>query len=43
MLLWSKSFANRVVAAWNQLPEEVAAAPTVNGFKNGLYLLWAAE
>ena len=36
-------FSNRVVAAWNKLPEEIATVPTVNGFNNGLDQLWAIE
>ena len=36
----SKFFANRVVTAWNQLPEEVSSAHTVNSFKNRLDRHW---
>ena len=43
LLLRSKFFSNRVVAAWNKLPEEMATLPTVNGFKNGLDQLWAIK
>ena len=29
-------FSHRVVDSWNDLPEEVASAPSVNSFKNRL-------
>ena len=34
-------FANRVVTPWNDLPENVVSAPTVNAFKKRLDQLWA--
>ena len=38
-----KSFANRVVVTWNQLPEEVVSASSINSFKNQLDRHWAAD
>ena len=33
-------FAVRVVNTWNELPEEVVNAPSVNAFKSRLDKLW---
>ena len=30
------NFSQRVINAWNRLPEQVIAATTVNGFKNAI-------
>ena len=30
------NFSQHVINAWNRLPEQVIAATTVNGFKNGI-------
>jgi ribonuclease P/MRP protein subunit RPP40 len=38
--LRSSFFSQRVVAKWNSLPEEVAAAPSMNAFKNRLDKHW---
>ena len=35
-------FRNRVVNQWNELPENIVAAPTLNAFKNGLDRHWAS-
>ena len=35
-----KSFGIRIVTAWNNLPEEVAKAPSINTFKNRLDKYW---
>jgi hypothetical protein len=34
-------FTNRVITPWNNLPEEVVTAPSVNSFKNRLDKHWA--
>ncbi len=33
-------FSNRVVNPWNDLPEDVVHAKTVNSFKSGLNIAW---
>ena len=43
LLFRKKSFANRVVATWNQLPEVVVSAGSTNSFKNQLDRHWAAD
>ncbi len=37
------SFAHRIVALWNDLPEEVVTAPTLNTFKNRLDRHWSDQ
>ena len=37
----SKSFSHRIIDMWNDLPNIVITAPTVNTFKNRLDRLWA--
>ncbi len=34
-------FTNRVVNLWNDLPEQVTSAESVNSFKNGLDKFWS--
>ena len=34
------SFTQSVVSAWNELPEHVVRAPTVNAFKNRFHKHW---
>ena len=34
------SFSQRVVSRWNELPEDVVTAPSLNCFKNRLDKLW---
>ena len=34
------SFSRRVISDWNQLPEEVVSAPSLNAFKNRLDKHW---
>ena len=34
------SFSQRVVQAWNKLPQEVVDATSVNQFKNRLHKFW---
>ena len=37
-----KFFANRVVTPWNELPQEVVSAESVNAFKNRLDKYWTS-
>jgi len=41
LLIRSKFFSNRVVTAWNKLPQDVMTAETTNAFKNRLDRHWA--
>jgi len=34
------SFTNRIISAWNSLPDSVVSADTVNTFKNRLDRFW---
>ena len=38
-----KFFANRVVTPWNELPQEVVSAESVNAFKNRLDKYWTSR
>ena len=38
--LRANSFTQRIVNAWNSLPEHVASAPSINAFKNRLDKFW---
>ena len=38
--LTQNTFSNRVVDAWNTLPEEVVMAPSLNSFKSRLNKAW---
>ena len=38
--LRAHSFANRVVDSWNELPEDLVTAPSLNAFKNRLDRFW---
>ena len=42
-LLRHNSFTVRVVNPWNNLPEQVTSAPTVNTFKNRLDKYWHSK
>ena len=37
----NKAFSNRVVGPWNDLPDHVVSAPSVNAFKKRLDQHWA--
>ena len=41
LLVRSNFFSERVISVWNNLPESVVAAPSVNAFKNRLDAHWA--
>ena len=36
-------FSHQVIQPWNDLPEEVVNAPTINAFKNALDRAWASK
>ena len=38
----SNFFSERVVSTWNNLPDSVVQAPTINAFKNRLDAHWAS-
>ena len=40
---YSRFFTNRVINAWNNLPEHVVSAGTVNSFKNGIDSFWKSN
>ena len=39
----SNKYSNRVVNPWNNLPQEVISAKTLNSFKSGLNNAWKAK
>jgi hypothetical protein len=39
----TKFFGNRVVGHWNDLPETVVQAPSINSFKNRLDRAWSRQ
>ena len=39
----NKFFTNRVVTPWNNLPEHIVSAPSVNSFKKRLDKYWATK
>ncbi len=41
--LLQHSFAHRIVPIWNNLPEEVVTAPTLNTFKNRIDRHWSDQ
>ena len=43
LILGQTCFALRVVKTWNNLPEHIISAPTVNSFKNRIDKHWAGQ